>query len=102
MSNTPDKRPAVEGIEARAKKAQCYSGYCFGLLGGSPFEDIPALIAWIEKLEAVVEAARHVNDEMAVEASGADVGGADDTSRWLEDIRRPIAKALAALGDGDG
>ena len=83
MPNTPVKRPDVEGIEARVKKAQCYSGYCFGLLGGSPFDDIPALIAWIEALEA-----------RQVKLWGL-VANVEDAQGLLRD-------GLAALGDGDG
>ncbi len=107
MTNTPSPRPDVEGIEALAKAA-----VSIDRLYGIARQDIPALIAWIEtlearqvKLEGVVEAARLLMLEakafMGFEDQIAPVTGWPNIHCLKERIEQ-ARKARAALGDGDG
>ena len=83
--STPDKRPDVEGIAARAKSE--WADRRDRLVS----KDIPALIAYIKALEAVVLGARLVAEGTAIEVG--------TTLVRMQVLR----KALAALdGGGDG
>ncbi len=80
--NTPAPRPDVEGIDARVKHG-LEVGWRSRLWPDNTAynlctEDIPALIAYIGRLEEVVKAAQ------------------------ANPVNYQLARALAALGDGDG
>ena len=104
MSNTPtpDKRPDVEGIKARAEKAVSIDPLYL-----IAHQDIPALIAYIGRLEEVVKAARDCADkehlENRVALAGARTGAPIITARIPAKLWNPVLKAIADLdGEGDG
>ncbi len=95
---TPDKRPDVEGIMARAQRTFDAAGRDGVEIYSRPefmvttiLLDIPALIAYIKALEAVVEAARLVGEGTAVEIGS--------TPLRMRNLRNKLA---ALDGEGDG
>ncbi len=100
MTPTPDKRPDVEGIAAfirgtlhhASSFASQYEGdgSVFHIKSIEAYDKLPALIAYIKALEAVVEAG-----QLVAEGSGVEVGTTPLRMRLLRE-------RLAALADGDG
>ena len=129
MPNTPVARPDVEGIEARLLQEGEYSIEEAPRFLAHARQDIPALIAWIEKLEAQKWDVQHtdaMNDMVALgidrdswkaraeelearqvklEAVVREAPLCHACEGWMPG-RCPICgdyrKALAELGGGDG
>ena len=94
---TPTPRLDVATIAARAEDLLT-ERHAYLSLEQLLKQDIPALIAHIEALEAVVKAAREL--EPAVRGMPMSYDGL--VQGTLDLARQELNKALAALGDGDG
>ena len=105
MPNAPAiSRPDVKAIAARAEKMLENKHFWEGPAWADQliFKDIPALIARIEAMEAVVKKEVAVIENFMARINPTELTAADDQQYVVSINAIENLEALAALGDGDG